>query len=193
MEKPPVLTDKLQFHLLRHFSRVDDDYLENFVKASGYPPGEVMAQMEIRGSRFHYSFAPNPVVLWDKTVKLLKKGRYELSQNHGRNIYTFRFSENEYPGGIGLCYLVRLEDLPVQERGSVKAEQRGRGTVKVVSGIPPVPAHEMHMVEVTAHRNYISTIFPGTYAPPLPDREHQSIQEYAENTGFWERHAIIKE
>jgi hypothetical protein len=49
------------------------------------------------------------------------------------------------------------------------------------------------MVEVTAEKeSYIATIFPGTYAPPFPDREDQSEEEFNENKRFWDSHAIIK-
>jgi len=193
MEKAPALTNELQFHLLRHFNRVDDDYLEKFLSVSGYSREEVTEQLEIQGSRFFYCFAPNPLILRDKVNGMLQSGQYGLLQNPGREVYSFRFDKGSYPEGIGLCYLVSLDDLSGEEKGVLREEKRGEHTVKVIPGIPPVSTWEMHLVRITGPEEYIATVFPGTYAPPFPDRECQTEEEYRGNSGFWEKHAIIEE
>ena len=192
MEKAPALTNELQFHLLRHFNRVDDDYLETFLSVSGYSRLEVMEQLEIQGSRFLYSFAPNPLILWNKISSLIEGGKCEILLHPGRRVYSFHFERSQYPEGIGQCYLVSFDDLTEEEKELLKEEKRGDHIVKVIGGIPPVPTWEMHLIEITGEENYVATVFPGTYAPPFPDRENQTEEEYSENSGFWEKHAIIE-
>ncbi len=192
MEKAPALTNELQFHLLRHFNRVDGDYLENFLKVSGYSREEVREQLEIQGSRFLYSFAPNPLILWNKISALIERDKCEILLHPGREVYSFRFDKNSYPEGIGLCYLVSLDDFSGEDKELLREEKRGEHTIKVIPGIPPVPTWEMHLVWITGPEEYIATVFPGTYAPPFPDREHQTESEYAKNSKFWEAYAIIK-
>lgn len=191
MEKTPLLTNDLQFHLLRHFSRVDDDYLETFLSNSGYTREEVLQQLELQGSRFLYSFAPNPLILWDKIRSMIQTGQYEITLYPGRKVYSFRFNKSSYLEGIGLCFLASLDDLSDDQRKLARNKKRGEHLIKVIPGIPPIPTWIMHLVEVTGEENYISTIFPGTYAPPFPDREKQTDAEFNENSKFWEGHAII--
>jgi hypothetical protein len=191
MEKAEVLTSEFQFHLLRHFSRVDDDYLENFISISGFTRKEVIQQLELQGSRFLYSFAPNPSILWDKVYAMIFSENYRSKLYPGRKVYSLHFDERSYPEGIGLCNLVALNELNPVEKESVREEKRGEHMIRVISGIPPVLTWILNVVEVIGEENYISTIFPGTYAPPFPDREEQSEEEYLENSRFWESHAII--
>jgi hypothetical protein len=193
MAQAEVLTNELQFHLLRHFERVDDDYLDAFLSISGYTWDEVREQLEMKGSRFHYAFAPNPLILWEKISAMMEMSDYRKRILPGRKVFSFHFDREVFPQGIGLCYLVSVDHLEEEERKLIKKELRGENRINVIEGIQPIPTWELHMVEVTGEEgSYIATIFPGTYAPPFPDSEVQPEEEFKENSRFWENHAIIK-
>jgi hypothetical protein len=191
MAQTEVLTNELQFHLLRHFTSVDEDYLQWFISVTEYTREDIRKQLEIKGSRFFYAFAPNPLVLWEKAMARVRAGSFELTEERGRQVYSINFGESSYPDGIGLCYLVDLRELDENEKASVRNEPRGDHLVQVVRGINPRVTREMQLVEVLNEEPYVSTIFPGTYAPPFPDEESQDREEFLRNTGFWKNHAII--
>ncbi|MCD4675498.1 MAG: hypothetical protein K8S18_05810 [Desulfobacula sp.] len=47
------------------------------------------------------------------------------------------------------------------------------------------------MIEMIKDKPYISTVFPGIYAPPFPDKNIQFEIEYNENVKFWDEYVLI--
>jgi hypothetical protein len=182
----------LQFHLLRHFNRVDKAYFESFIHHSGYSKEETDAQLAFSGSKFHYEFARNPLELFEVVTTFLEKGLYILAGSGNRVIYTFSFSSREFPDGIGTCNLLSIADLSTGDLARVRKERRGSFSLNIITGIPPRPTLELHLVIIKGGLPVVTTIFPGTYAPPLPDRTHQTLEEFTFNTDFWKKHALIK-
>jgi len=187
----PLPGIELQFHLLRHFSRTDAVYLETFVRQSGYSKEEISAQFAFSGSKFYIDFADNPLKLFEIISGCLEKGSFSRSESGIRNIYTFHFDRSNYPDGIGSCNLVPLNELSAEEKGLMRYEKRGHLHMTIISGVQPRPAWEMHMVMIKGITPAITTIFPGTYAPPLPDATLQNKKEYSFNKSFWENHGLI--
>lgn len=192
MDQPDTLNTKLQFHLLRHFVHTDEHYLDEFMKKSVHSPEEIKQQFAMPGSKFHPEFARNPVALW-KIIKDRIAGNHFGSRFEGkRKIFSFNFEKEHYPDGIGSSGLIPLSELSQAENDRIEMEDRDGILVQTIQGIKPPATWEMHMVILLTGDPFITTIFPGIYAPPFPDRATQAPGEYEENASFWKTHVLIR-
>jgi hypothetical protein len=171
---------------------VDDAFLSRFTLESGFSRLELLEQIKFTGSKFHYSFAPNPEMIGEIINIRLGKGLYRTNESGDRLIYNFAFSPVQFSDGIGTCSLVLLKELTGDEEKNLVNEKRGFHILNVIRGIQPKPTWEMHMIMIRRGKPFISTIFPGTYAPPLPDTAIQVPEEYRFNSKFWNEHALIE-
>jgi hypothetical protein len=191
MDEAFTLTPRLQFHLLRHFTEPDRDYTENLATSYGCSPGEVKKQLQLPGSKFHPAFARDPLELWDIIKNLITAGNFRASIDHNRKIFSFNLDPAEYPDGIGTRGLLAMSELTPEEGLRVVRQERDGFFVLVISGPEPRITHEMHLVILLTDDPFITTIYPGMYAPPFPDARHQDPGEFRKNLEFWNQNVFI--
>jgi hypothetical protein len=192
MDSRYIPSDRLQFHILRHFTNPGEDYLSTFMKSSGYSRKEIEQQLLLPGSKFREDFASDPMKLWKIVQELISGNQFRAVYSSNRKIFSFEFEKELHPAGIGTCGLVKLSELTEEERQKVKEEIRNGFTVQTISNIAPRPSWEMHMVLLLSADPFIATIFPGRYAPPFPDSKNQDYEEYMDNEVFWKKHALVR-
>lgn len=186
------LTTRLQFHILRHFTAPGEEYIAELSKSSGYSPEEILEQVSLTGSKFHAAFARNPLELWEIIKSEMQKHNHSVKTIFQRRVYGFDFSREKYPGGIGTTGLSKISDLTESEKLTLKEELRGGFAVLTVSLEKQSPTWEMHLVVLLTSDPFITTIFPGVYAPPFPDRPVQDEEEKRACEEFWKEHALVR-
>ena len=55
-----------QFHILRHFSKIDENYRTILKANTSFTDEDINIQLAIVGSNFHPGFSKNPIQLWKK-------------------------------------------------------------------------------------------------------------------------------
>lgn len=142
-----------QDHLMRHFSGSGDVGSVFFAQS----PQEVLA----------YAATSFPQVFIDATPDP-KDGRKRLSFVADKN--------------IGLCNVVQISDLTIEETKEITEEERDGHSVKTVRTKRTFPTREFHII--LEEDNTVVTMFPGPMAPPLPQNGEESV--------FWNNHVFIK-
>jgi hypothetical protein len=187
-----VLPERLQFHILRHFTDPGEEYLNSFLEKSGYSRQDVDEQLKLHGSKFHSHFASDPLQLWEIIKERVRYGQSRSWFTKNRKVFSFEFDKEEYPGGIGNEALIAVKDLDEKEKHLIRLEERDGFAVQTLSGTGLRPTWQFHLVVILSEEPFISTIFPGTYAPPFPDAKTQEKEEYLENELFWRSHVLIR-
>ncbi len=185
-----TLSPRLQFHLLRHFTEPGGAYLEQLCSSYGCTVEEATRQLRLPGSKFLKGFARDPLQLWEIISGLIAGGHFRSRMEGDRKIFSFAMDPEEYPDGIGTRGLLALTELAPEERQRVIRQERDGFSVLAVSGMEPRYTHEMHLVILLTDDPFITTIYPGMYAPPFPDAQHQGPEEFGRNREFWERHVL---
>lgn len=83
---------------------------------------------------------------------------------------------------VGLCNVVALSDLTLEEIESITEEERDGSIVKTV--ITNRTFHTREFQIILGDKNTVITMFPGPMAPPLPQN--------GERSEFWDNHVFIK-
>lgn len=187
------LTDQVRFHLLRHFRRVSGEYLLALAERLAIPVMEAEAQLGLAGSKFYPDFAGDPDDLWDRMTSLVRGdaggGRFERLR---RGVCHTRCTLQRFVGTDGI---IALEDLPAELAGKVKKTRRGTGeaAVLVLPAQMERPTRVIHILAGPGQEGIrLYTIFPGTYAPPLPKAGIHPPEELEEYTRFWNSHVLIE-
>lgn len=192
------LSDRDRLHLLRHFTTVSEEYLRRLAARVGEPPEDVIERVGLPGSAFLPEFASDPDTLWNRLAPIVRDGRgahYEATPAGGLHV-SFSFSVEEYPRGVGTDGIVALDDIPPELKPRLDRSRRDRGKgaeVYVLRAFFSRPTWQVHLVagpEGKAFRIY--TIFPGTYAPPLPDSGRMDPDVLDKSVFFWNSHALIE-
>lgn len=178
-----------QFHALKHFTFLDDDYLRELMKEGSYSKGDLSKRMQKFGSKFLPAFISNPL----EAVKLLEKEReYALHyrmRTESRIEIQLVFDMAWNPEGIGWDSLIpKAGFTPDQE---IKVRNRSGFPIEYTSGAAR-PTWKMHFIFTQLRGDWrLVTFFPGKYAPPFPDRENQSDKEFEEYAAFWNKHIFL--
>jgi len=106
-----------------------------------------------------------------------------------------RFSETDYPRGIGGDGVVSLAELDESAMKTLtKREVTGTSLavpVVTLETLPPTWWANMFLRRRN-DRVRVSTIFPGTNAPPFPEKDILPPQVFSEAKVFWETHALVE-
>ncbi len=180
-----------QFHILRHFSQIDEDYRIELKTNTGYTDEEISAQLALTGSKFHPVFVSNPIQLWKK-IQSHKKFIVPDTRDwkEDRFIVTLFYEQADYTGGIGEDSLIRLDNLLPAERALLKKQDRDGLFVNHVQTTRTNPTWQVNVVLWKEPELLVRTIFPGIYAPPFPNAERQKETEMMESKGFWDQYAL---
>ena len=181
-----------QFHILRHFSKIDDDYRSELKTNTNFTEEEINNQLSISGSKFYHEFASNPIQLWNKIqsheefnfqyINLWKKNRAEI---------LLFFNQDDYPNGIANNALVKVDDLPAEKKALLKQQDRDGFIVKHLSFDTPMPSWQLNIILINEKEPGVITIFPGIYAPPLPNPKLMQSAELEKSKLFWEQYAFV--
>ena len=108
-------------------------------------------------------------------VELLRYAAFTFPQ--GRKRLSFVLDKE-----VGLCNVVALSDLTLEEIESITEEERDGSIVKTV--ITNRTFHTREFQIILGDKNTVITMFPGPMAPPLPQN--------GERSEFWDNHVFIK-
>lgn len=192
MERGFYLTTRLQYHILRHFMDPGEEYVAELAKSLEYSPDEIRMQLSLSGSKFQAGFARNPLELWEIIKAEAQQSNFILRTVFHRGIYTFNFNREKYTGGIGTLGISKISDLTESEKLTLEVEIRGGFPVKTVSIEKLRLTWELQLVVLLSDDPFITTIFPGIYAPPFPDRSVQDEEESHTCEEFWRDHALVR-
>jgi len=182
---------KFHFHILKHFSVLDDPYIKRISNNHLFTRDEILAQLKVPGSKFNPVFISNPDDLTELVFNKLKETKFLVTWKNNRCELELLFDPKKFPGGIGFDNLIPLEDLSAQERLKITERVTDYLTFKTI--VKPLwPTWTIQLI-LTREGEKISilTIFPGRYAPVLPRRDAQTGEEFNNSKDFWENHVLI--
>jgi hypothetical protein len=181
-----------QFHVLKHFKSVDKEYFMNLQDNSGYTTDEITHQLDVRGSDFYDGFALNPMVLWQKLKSKIPHDNIKTYWINDKCEIEVEYNQNEYPDGIGEDHLAHISELP---QGILDMIDRNdwKSLRKLTYRAKPKPTWTVQIIlRKLGDSPEVISIFPGIYAPQLPDQDIQSEEDYARSLEFWKTHVVLK-
>ena len=178
-----------QFHVLKHFFKVDRKYSEKITLEGNFSASEIEDQLADAGSKFYPEFVKNPLELINK---LELKNQFTViheEQDPERLEFQIEFRKGSYPNGIGTDVVFLCDE--VKDRTEIHHEEINGISIQVVKGTPK-PTWRLNLI-LHKSEEFISvnTIFPGLYAPPFPNSEKQTREQYIVCKKFWEKHGFI--
>jgi len=186
-----IIDDDAHFHLLRHFQKVNDEFLADFIRNSQYNKDDIKDQLLKAGSKFRYSFANNPAELIMNLAKEVDYKSFYISTTENRMEILIEFDPVNYPKGIGFDGVVAIRNLQAGERQLIEEIDRDVFTVKVIK-VDKKKTWKLNLILFEQEDHYlIGTFFPGTYAPPFPNTEIHTDNLIKEYTSFWNDHVLI--
>lgn len=192
MHYRPEFSTTAQYHILRHFDWIDEDYRKILKSKTEYKDEDINAQLMLSGSKFKQSFAENPLQLWNE---VLNHPDFEFPDSNKIEGKTFvirlSFGRDNYPNGIGTDSLVGLHQLLPEEKTSLIKKERSGFMVNHIHLKQKNTTWDLNLIFWKDINFFVKTIFPGIYAPPFPDAARQSNSEFTENESFWEQHAFV--
>ena len=187
------LNEATQLHLLRHFSSLDERYAENLTSAHGIQGQKIKDQMNMSGGKFFTGFASNPIELWERLKKVIVETPVSVSWDGDHGYCRVLFDEEQFPDGIGVDGIIKLKELDEKDKKFLRREQRD-GIEIIFFDLPS--KRKTWQVNVALMKTdkgiSLTTIFPGTFAPPFPNRKHQNEDAYSKNLEFWKYCALVK-
>jgi hypothetical protein len=172
-----------QFHVLLHFSGIDQQYREMLLK-NGFTHEQIEQQLQEDRSKFDIRFASNPEILWEKIAKQIKLHNYQTNSNANKLVLIISYADQS----VGEDNLYQLPE-PF-EHSELNQNTTDNHIIKIYG--TPVETNQINCILRQADEQFeVITIFPGVYAPPFPDFKNQNQKEYAESKAFWSTHAII--
>ncbi len=192
MKKPLPCSFIDQFHILRHFSQIDEDYRKEIKDATGFTDEVINRQLVLSGSKFHPDFVKNPVQLWKKIQSHEKFSYPDIREwKEQRFVIILFYNKEDYPDGVGKDSLLRLDDLLPDEKSLLQKQERDGFLVNLVQVTRKNPTWQVNVVLWKEPELIVKTIFPGIYAPPFPDPELQKKAELIDSMRFWDKYALI--
>ncbi|OFY36358.1 MAG: hypothetical protein A2W91_02095 [Bacteroidetes bacterium GWF2_38_335] len=169
-----------QFHILKHFYSIDNDYLVYLI-SKGFDKEAIFSAMKNPGSKFFHYFCSSPEKLFILIKENISAGNF--SNKYGPHVYSFSFPD--FTPGLGIDNIIDItgsdEELAIAVREPVKKINSPKFKI----------TDTFHVILKNAENGHeIVTIFPGEYAPAIPLKEFQSASDYAESDDYWSHHAI---
>ncbi len=143
------------------------------------PPGHAWNHFSNSSKLGSMFFAQNPAEVLTTAATtyphIFKEAKLDPIDGRKRLSFVFEYE-------IGLCNVVALTDLTLEERESITEEERDGIVVRTVHSIRTFPTRECQII--LSSDNVVITMFPGPMAPPLPKKGEHSV--------FWESHVFVK-
>lgn len=193
------LTPEEIFHALYHFSRVWGETREFLLAAGEYSDDQINAQLNTGGSKFFSCFAKSPGELLARIRVLLKiPGAVEIIRESPQRFHLqFTLAEDRWCGGsgIGSDNILSLDEIPPLERPNIRSSVSRQNKWVQIRELPWVDTKKtntFHLVVIDTEGSLkLATIFPGTYAPPFPNKEWQDERGFQASLKFWQKHVFI--
>jgi hypothetical protein len=177
METAQSMTQEQAFYLLKHFTEIDKQSFDQFLKW-GYAEKEIEDQLKLIGSKFLASFCQSPLQL--DTLLDTKEPFEQIVQSNGRIADVYQFEKK-----IGTDQVIEKEHTEASE--IIHLERNGI-TIAAVER-KELPSTN-HLVVVKSTQGAWITAFPGKYAPAFPST-WMSSEELNFATIFWQNHLFI--
>lgn len=181
-----------QLHTLLHFRKADTEWMERIIAGSEHTPEEAYELMQKPGSKFFPDFAHNPLHLWENLQQFQNHITEVKEQGGQKQAFLFRIPKTQHPEGVGTSGIIKLSSLTVEEKNNLTSTMRNGLKVFSVSISRPIPTWQVNMILQTSGTHHkVITIFPGIYAPPLPDPRWHSAKQINEFSDFWQGHVFV--
>lgn len=183
------LGSESEFHMLRHFSSVEEGMLAN-IRGKGHSRREIDDMLNAPGSRFHATFADSI----DGLLEILFKYPFRMNEGISGNLeLEWGFPMAEYPSGVGTRSVSSMESLSEEQRRSVYIlKNRGMDLLHLdVEALPATWDCCLVLKRIKAGFLFI-TAFPGNPALPLPyaGMEPAALAACSE---YWDSHVFLAE
>ena len=180
-----------QFHVLKHFCEVNPEYRQYLLHNSEYSYEDIDNQIKEKGSRFFNSFVSDPLQLLDIVVNKFKSDGVEADWLGDRCEVRLNFSKEHFPEGIGEDHIIHIDKLPDEIKDQLPdLEYETLQRLQFTSQSKKTWTVNMIIKKIDT-KPVIITIFPGVYAPLLPNHEEQTDEEYRKSMEFWSKHILI--
>jgi len=184
---PLSYNDRILFHLLRHFSMVNENAIQCLIDR-GYSKALIDENLHIPGSKFHNFFATDikSLMLQSATIKETST----LRQNGYLHI-SYEFDELKFPKGIGTIGIISLKSLK-SLTSSQPFLKKNRGHLLLHATVSKLPTTNLMTMVLKEQQfsNFLITAFPGPTALPLPSTKF-SAEFNKECKLFWEQHVFL--
>ncbi|KPK79117.1 MAG: hypothetical protein AMS27_18355 [Bacteroides sp. SM23_62_1] len=101
------------------------------------------------------------------------------------------FSKEDFPEGIGEDHIIHIDKLPEVIKNKLPDQEYETLQKIQFIGHPRKTWSVNLIIKRIENQQVIITIFPGIYAPLLPNTEEQSEEEYRKSIEFWSKHVLI--
>ncbi len=189
--KQAVFPIERQFHVLKHFGEVDHTYRQYLISHSDYSEEDIMNQLKEHGSQFYKSFASDPLHLLDLVKNKFRQDGDEAKWIRDRCEVRLNFSKVNFPEGVGEDHIIHIDKLPDEKKNQLPDLEYETLQKIQFSGHPKKTWTVNMIIKKVEENPVIITIFPGIYAPLLPNSEEQTEEEYRKSTEFWSKHVLI--
>jgi len=181
-----------QFHILRHFKKIDEGYRKVLKSLTDYTDEDINAQLAIVGSKFYSEFAQNPIQLLKK-IKAHQnfKTQYIINNKGDRKVIKLFFKVEDYPEGIANDSLLLIDELSSENKKKLQIKDRNGFLINHIKLKIYKPSWHLNIVLSMEGKPMIITIFPGKEAPSFPNPKTQEASDLKESKHFWKKHAFI--
>ena len=184
---PISYNDGTLFHLLRHFSIVNQNAIQCLIDR-GYSEALIDENLQIPGSKFHNFFATDikSLMLQCDTIKEITSLRQD-----GYLHVSYEFESLKFPKGIGTLGVISLEALK-SLTSSQPVLKKNRGHLLLHAIVSKLPTTNMLTLVLKEQQssNFLITAFPGPAALPLPSTKYSA--EFNETCKlFWEQQVFL--
>jgi hypothetical protein len=180
-----------QFHVLKHFGEIDSQYRKYLISHSEYSDEDIVNQLKEFGSQFYKSFASDPLHLLDIVKNKFRHDSVEAKWIGDRCEVHMDFSKEHFPEGVGEDHIIHIDKLTDEKKNQLPGLEYETLQKMSFSGHPKKTWTVNLIIKKVEGNPVIITIFPGIYAPLLPNAEEQTEEEYRKSMEFWSKHVLI--
>jgi hypothetical protein len=154
---------------------------------------QCIERLKRSGSNFHNSWVSNPEELVKALFLKLKAFDPDVEWIDNRCELEMEFDKNEFPEGIGTDNIIHVDQLTETEKANLGELKTPEMTLKTIQKKAPLTWKVQIIMVRDATEINVLTIFPGQYAPTLPNAAIQNVDNYAVSQEFWENHVVMLE
>jgi len=184
---PISYNDRTLFHLLRHFSFVNENALQCLIKR-GYSQLLIDQNLEIPGSKFHDFFATDIKSLMTQCATIKETSSF---RQNGYLHISYEFDTLNFPEGIGTIGIVSLDALKLLTPNK-PVLKKNRGHLLLQATVSKLPITNLLTLVLKEQKtsNFLITAFPGPATLPLPSTKF-SIEFNETCKLFWEQQVFL--
>lgn len=180
-----------QFHILKHFATVDNLYMQLLINQTSYNEANILKQFDEVGSKFHFNFAKNPANLIATLIKEIKIKNIQFEWQNNRCELHIEYSLTEFPYGIGVDCLFPINELSEIEKKQINKINRSGVLVNVLQK-KPLSTLKINLILIKIDNEIkVISVFPGIYAPVLPNIITQNEAQYSNSIQFWDNYVFL--